>query len=216
MTASGSHDRARPHEAAAGAITAQRIVRAARRHFLTHGFRNVTMDDLAQELGMSKKTLYLTFTSKTNLVRAVVLEKYRSVQLDLEHIMSERSGDVLDALRQLLGCMQRHTEEIQPPFVRDIRREAPELFELVQSVRRDLIQRYFGKLFEEGRRQGIIRKDISTRLMIEILLGATEAIVNPSKLAELGLSVKAGYSTVVSVILEGVLAGKTLKTQSRR
>jgi len=216
MTASGSHDRAGPHEAAAGAITAQRIVRAARRHFLTHGFRNVTMDDLAQELGMSKKTLYLTFTSKTNLVRAVVLEKYRSVQLDLEHIMSERSGDVLDALRQLLACMQRHTEEIQPPFVRDIRREAPELFELVQSLRRDLIQRYFGKLFEEGRRQGIIRKDISTRLMIEILLGATEAIVNPSKLAELGLSVKAGYSTVVNVILEGVLAGKTLKTQSRR
>jgi hypothetical protein len=44
--------------------------------------------------------------------------------------------------------------------------------------------------------------------MIEILLGATESIVNPSKLAELGLTVTAGYSTVVNVILEGVLAKK--------
>jgi AcrR family transcriptional regulator len=197
---------------------AQRIVNAARHHFFTHGFRSVTMDDLAKELGMSKKTLYLSFPSKTALVRAVLFEKFRSVDADLQRIMSDCSGDVMEALHQLLACMQRHTEEIQPPFVRDIRREAPEVFDLVQTLRRELIQRYFGKLFEEGRRAGIIRKDISTRLMIEILLGATEAIVNPSKLTELRLTVKAGYLTVVNVIIEGVLAKnrKSYKLHSRR
>ena len=41
-----------------------RIVAAARRYFLAHGFRGVTMDDLAAELGMSKKTLYAHFSSK--------------------------------------------------------------------------------------------------------------------------------------------------------
>jgi AcrR family transcriptional regulator len=185
---------------------ARRIVAAARRHFFAHGFRNVTMDDLAEELGMSKKTLYLAFASKSDLVRAVLLDKFRAVDGDLRLIMSKRSASVMDALHQLLACMQRHTAEIQPPFVRDIRREAPEIFELVQRLRRELIQRYFGNLFEEGRRAGIFRKDISTQLMIEILLGATESIVNPSKLAELGLTVQAGYLAVVNVVLEGVLA----------
>ncbi len=196
----------------------RRIVTAARRHFFAPGFRNVTMDDLAEELGMSKKTLYLAFASKTDLVRAVLLDKFRAVDDDLQRIMSEPPATVMDSLHQLLACMQRHTAEIQPPFVRDIRREAPEIFELVQSLRRDLIQRYFGKLFEEGRRAGIFRKDISTQLMIEILLGATESIVNPSKLAELGPTVKAGYLTVVNVILEGVLARKrrSQKLLSRR
>jgi AcrR family transcriptional regulator len=196
----------------------RRIVNAARRHFLTHGFRNVTMDDLAEELGMSKKTLYLSFASKTDLVRAVLLDKFRTVDGDLQRIMADSSTDVLNALQQLLACMQRHTEEIQPPFVRDIRREAPEIFELVQTLRRELIQRHFGKLFEEGRRAGIIRKDISTRLMIEILLGATETIVNPTKLAELGLTVKTGYLTVVNVVLEGVLAKnrRSYKFHSRK
>jgi hypothetical protein len=111
-------------------------------------------------------------------------------------------------LRQLLACMQRHAGEIQPPFVRDVQRDTPELFALVQKLRRDLIQSYFGRLFEQGRRAGIIRKDVPIRLMIEILLGATDAVVNPAKLAELGLSVKAGYITVVNVIIEGVLAKK--------
>jgi hypothetical protein len=104
--------------------------------------------------------------------------------------------------------MQRHTSEIQPPFVRDIRRETPEFFRLVEERRRQIIQRYFGKIFEEGRRAGIIRKDFSTRLMIEMLVGVTEAIVNPAKLGELGLTPRDGYLSVVTVMLEGLLTEK--------
>jgi AcrR family transcriptional regulator len=187
---------------------AQRIVSTARRHFFAHGFRSVTMDDLANELGMSKKTLYASFAAKTDLLRAVLLDKFDSIETDLERIASAASSDVLDSLHQLLACVQRHAEEIQPPFVRDIRREAPEMFQLVQSRRRDVIQRYFGNILEAGRRAGIFRIDISTRLMIEILLGATETIMNPPKMAELGLTPKSGFLTIITVFLEGVLTEK--------
>lgn len=187
---------------------AQRIVTAARRYFFAHGFRGVTMDDLAQELGMSKKTLYASFPSKLDLLRAVLLDKFRSVESDLDRLMASAPRDVLATLRQLLACMQQHTEEIQPPFVRDIRREAPEMFQLVQSRRRNLIQRYFGRIFEDGRRAGIIRKDMPTRLMIEMLLGVTEAIMNPSKIAELGLTPTAGYMSIMTTIFEGLLTDK--------
>ena len=189
-----------------------RIVTAARRYFFAHGFRSVTMDDLAEELGMSKKTLYASFPSKAALLRAVLLHKFDDVEQDLERITEKSSRDVLTALREVLGCLQRHTQEIQPPFVRDIRREAPDMFQLVQSRRREIIQRYFGRILQEGRKAGIVRKDISTRMMIEILLGVTEAIMNPSKLAELGLTPKEGYVTIITVILEGVMTekGRTL------
>jgi AcrR family transcriptional regulator len=184
---------------------AQRIITAARRHFFTHGFRGVTMDDLAEELGMSKKTLYACFPSKAALLEAVLLDKFRAVEADLDQITSGCSSDVLAALHQLLACVKRHTEEIQPPFVRDIRREAPEMFKLVESRRRDVIQRYFGKLFGEARRAGIMRGDIPTKLVTEVLLGATEAVMNPPKMAELGLTPKTGYAAIISVILKGVI-----------
>lgn len=186
---------------------AQRIVSAARQHFFAHGFRSVTMDDLAEELGMSKKTLYTSFAGKTDLLRAVLLDKLQGIETDLERLVSS-SSNVLDSLHQLLACVQRHADEIQPAFVRDIRREAPEMFQLVQSRRREMIQRYFGKILDDGRKAGIFRKDISTRLMIEILLGATEAIMNPPKMAELGLTPKTGFLTIITVVLEGVLAEK--------
>jgi len=44
--------------------------------------------------------------------------------------------------------------------------------------------------------------------MIEILLGATEAIMNPPKMAELGLTPKSGFLTIITVVLEGVLTEK--------
>jgi AcrR family transcriptional regulator len=185
-----------------------RIIAVARQHFFAHGFRGVTMDDLAGELGMSKKTLYASFPTKTDLLRAVLLDKFRRVETDLQRIAAGFSDDMFDSLHQLLACLQRHTEEIQPPFVRDIRREAPQMFELVQTRRRQIIQTYFGSLLDECRKAGIVRKDISTRLIIEILLGATEAIMNPVRIAELGLTPKAGYSTIINVVFEGVLTEK--------
>jgi hypothetical protein len=138
----------------------------------------------------------------------VLLEKFRGVEADLEHVTAGTSADVLGALHKLLACMRHHTEEIQPPFVRDIRREAPEFFKLIEDRRRQLIQRHFGKLFDAGQSAGIIRKDIPTRLMIEMLVGVTEAIMNPPKMAELGLTAKEGYISVITVMLEGLLTEK--------
>ena len=162
------------------------------------------MDDLAEELGMSKKTIYAGFPSKIALLKAVLLNKFDEIEEDLRRIASD-SSDVQVSLLRLLACVQRHTEEIQPPFVRDIQREAPEMFQLVERRRRDVIQRHFGKLFEQGRRAGIIRKDIPTRLIIEILLGATQAMLNPPKMVELKLTPKTGFSAIIAVILHGAL-----------
>ena len=208
MPAKSRPSRRPPLEARRDNPTVQRIVSAARAHFFAHGFRSVTMDDLAEELGMSKKTLYASFPSKTALLQAVLMDKFRNVESDLDAIMAQRSDDTLTELQRFLACMQQHTEEIQPPFVRDIRREAPELFQVIEKRRREMIQRYFGKIFADGRKAGLVRKDIPVKLITEILLGAVQAVMNPPKMDELGLSPKTGYSSIISVILDGVILKK--------
>jgi AcrR family transcriptional regulator len=184
---------------------AKKVVQAARRQFFAHGFRSVSMDDLAAELGMSKKTLYAHFPSKGKLVRAVLLAKAQEVETELAQLSHPHGSPVESALHDLLACLQRHTSEIQPAFVRDIGRDTPELFHLIEQRRRELISRHFGALFDQGRKSGTIRRDIPTHLIIEILLGAVHSIMNPSKLNALGLTVETGYSSIIRVILEGAL-----------
>ncbi len=195
----------KPQEPSLDQAAARRVVAVARRQFLAHGFRSVSMDDLAAELGMSKKTLYLAFPSKTALIEAVLKDKFREVEADLGQLAKGQAADIEIVLHQLLDCVQRHTAEIQPAFVRDIGRETPELFQIVEQKRRELIRRYFGGLFEDGKKGGVIRSDIPTHLIIEILLGAVQSIMNPTKLVELGLTVEQGYSSIIRLVLEGAL-----------
>jgi AcrR family transcriptional regulator len=183
----------------------RRIIAGARRHFFANGFRHVTMDDLAAELGMSKKTLYAHFPGKNELLKSVLMNKFDNVEADLARVTSRSSADVRAALQQLLALVQRHMDEIQPHFVRDLRRAAPELFQLVEQRRREVIPRHFGKLFAEGRKAGHIRRDIPARFMIAILLGAVEAVINPPKMAELGLTPKTAFAGILKVILHGVV-----------
>lgn len=200
--------KSRQQETSSDHATVRKVIAVARRQFLAHGFRSVSMDDLAAELGMSKKTLYGCFPSKTSLIEAVLKDKLGEVEADMGQLAKGQASDVEVALYQLLGCLQRHTMEIQPAFVRDIGRETPELFQLIEQRRRELILRYFGSLLENGKTAGLIRTDTPTHLIIEILLGAVQAIMNPAKLTELGLTVESGYSSIIRIILEGSLVAK--------
>ena len=101
--------------------------------------------------------------------------------------------------------MQRHADEIRPPFLRDIQRGAPELFQLVEARRSAAIRLRFGKLFAAGRREGKVRKDIPAPLAIAVLLGATQAIMNPERIADLGITPRTGISAILTVVLEGLL-----------
>jgi AcrR family transcriptional regulator len=187
---------------------AKRIVEAARRYFFGHGFRTVTMDDLAAELGFSKRTLYAHFPSKVALLEAVLADKFASVNVGLERVAREHKDDFPGALHRLLATMQRELDEIKPPFVRDIRLKAPQVFKGIERRRAELIQRYFGKLFVEGQRTGKVRKDIPAKIIIEILLGAVQAIMNPTKIEELGVTPKSGFVAIVKIVLEGSLIRK--------
>ncbi len=191
--------------------TRHRIVQATRAHFFSHGFRSVTMDDLARELAISKKTLYAHFPSKTALLEAVLDDKFAGLESRLKQLSGEHPHNFSSVLNQLLALALHELDEIKPPFVRDMRQKAPHVFDTVQRRRGQLIEKYFGKLFVEGQRAGMVRKDVPANLIIELLLNAVQAIVNPAKVQELGLTPKTAFASVLNVVLEGVLTSKGRK-----
>jgi AcrR family transcriptional regulator len=189
----------------------QRIVAAARAHFFSHGFRRVTMDDLAAELGISKKTLYAHFPGKFDLLEAVLADKFAAVEARLKQVTRAHPRDFPATLQELLAGTQRELDEIKPPFVRDMRQKAPHVFKVVERRRAALIQRYFGKLFVEGQRAGMVRKDVPAKLIIEILLAIVQSVMNPPKIEELGMMPKEGFAGILKIVLEGALTQKGRK-----
>ncbi len=186
----------------------QRIIACAKKHFFTRGLRTVTMDELAEDLGMSKKTLYAHFPSKSELVKSALLEKFEAADREMQQITSQASKDFPGTLRNLLAAIQSQTDEIQPAFFRDIQRHAPEIYQSLSDRRRKAIRRHFGKLLLAGRKAEMVRRDIPPKLIMDIMLSSVAAILNPSKLMELRLTPKAAISAIIRVILEGVVTGE--------
>lgn len=185
----------------------RRILEAARAHFFKHGFRNVTMDDLAAELAVSKKTLYAHFPSKDALLEAVLRDKYERIRATLEQIASGPANQFPQTLHALLRGVQHELDELQPAFLRDMRK-APEAFKRLEQRRARLIRDHFGRLFRQGQRGGHVRTDLPAKLMIETLLASVQAIMNPQKLEALGMAPRSAFTGLIDLLLHGAVIRK--------
>jgi hypothetical protein len=92
-----------------------------------------------------------------------------------------------------------------------VRQKAPHVFKVVERRRAALFERHFGKLFVEGQRAGMVRKDVPAKLIIEILLAMVQSIMNPAKMEELGMMPKQGFAVILKIVLEGALTTKGRK-----
>ncbi|MGI8889728.1 MAG: TetR/AcrR family transcriptional regulator [Chthoniobacterales bacterium] len=187
--------------------TRRRILEAARVHFFRHGFRTVTMDDLAAELAVSKKTLYANFPSKDALLHTVLRDKFQRIRSTLAQASAGPDVQFPEALHALLGGLRAELNELQPPFLRDMRK-TPEAFRALEERRSRLIREHFERLFRRGQSDGHIRRDLPAVLMIETLLASVQAIMNPEKLVELGMAPKSAFAGLVDLLLHGAVIRK--------
>jgi AcrR family transcriptional regulator len=187
---------------------ARRIVTAARGHFLQHGFRSVTMDDLAEAMGMSKKTLYVHFKTKRELLGAVIDDKLGEFEATMDAVPSGEAKHFGATLHRLLTGIRKQAQEISPTFARDLAREEPALFERIKTKRREVVGRTFTRILRVGQKAKLIRSDIPADILVEILVGLADSVVVPEKVAARGMAPGEMLTIVLKVFLDGVQTKK--------
>ena len=142
----------------------------------------------------------------------MLTNKFAGVEARLRRVTRAHPHDFPATLHELLAGTREELDEIKPPFVRDMRQKAPHVFKTVERRRGALIERYFGKLFVEGQKAGMVRKDIPAKLIIEILLVMVQSIMNPARMEDLGMLPKEGFAGILKIVLEGALTTKGRKS----
>ena len=185
-----------------------RILEVARDQFFSLGFTKVTMDEIAHELGMSKRTLYQHFAGKKDLLRQALLNKAQRI--------SEGLGDIIDGdeahfgrkLEQALTFVATEMPHLSPIFLRDIQRHAPEVWQELDQRRQETIRTRFGKLIKEGIEAGFLRKDIEAELLVLLFSTLVQNVINPQTLSRLPLSASQAFAVISGVLFEGILTDK--------
>jgi AcrR family transcriptional regulator len=190
-----------PEEAA---FTA-RILRQARIDFFARGYSAVTMDDLATELGMSKKTLYLHFAGKDAIIRAVILNLGAEIRAEADALLSNRYLNFAEKLRGFTEGMMQRMQPVTPHTLRDLQRFAPGLHDLMNEVRQKTVPYVFGRFVEEGRLAGMVRTDLNAAFAVEFYLQALQGLLQPATLDRLQLAPREVCARAIELFFGGLL-----------
>ncbi len=188
--------------------TKQRILLEAQALFFRLGFSQVTMDETAERLGMSKKTVYRFFPSKEDLLQEVTRVHLEECDQELTAICRQAGVDPLTKLKRYLNYLTALYAKMSGALLYDLQRHAPEIWNQVESKRQACLNTHFGALIKEGRQKGHFRKDVDERLFVLIYAHVLRDILNPHVLSELPFKPNQVFDTVVKVLFQGLLTDK--------
>jgi AcrR family transcriptional regulator len=194
----------RPPAPAAPAPT-ERIVAAARAHLFTYGYSALRMDDLAAELGMSKKTLYVHFASKDALVGAILSDFVAEVRSSADALFADKSLGFPAKLHRFTEAMVQRFARMDAHVFRDLQRSAPHIYRKIEELRHENVPHVFGQIIRQGQKAGMIRADVDPRFAIEFWRPAVQSLMHPDTLERLGLRVDQVFAQAIDLFFGGLL-----------
>lgn len=192
----------------------QRILDQATHLFFTYGYARVTVDEIAGELGISKKTLYKHFASKESLLLAVIEAFYTELRGEIGAVLADTGLDFVARLEGLVATLTPRLARIGAPQVA-IQRDAPEVWARIETLRREVVFQPLTQLLTEGAQQGLLRAEIDRELLLTMLLNSLETLIRPEFLAQKPLSVADILKMALEVTLFGALTDSVRRERSK-
>jgi AcrR family transcriptional regulator len=180
----------------------ERILDTSFSLFRQFGTRSITMDDIAQKMGVSKKTLYAHFADKDELV-VNAISRYL-LQMDEESVENQQKGS--DAIEELFLVMQTLDEcfrYMNPIILFDIQRFHPRAFQVFQDYKNGGLQFTIRQNLERGVKEGLYRPELDLDIMTQYRVATTMLCFQPDAFP----TAKYEMGKVQQVLLEHYLYG---------
>lgn len=172
------------------------------------GFKSTTMDLVAAELRISKRTLYEIFESKTGMLAAVIDHLSKTQKEQNETIVRE-APNMLVAIMRIFNIQRQRIANLNVNFFRDMDR-------LYQTVRpqyekqRKEREMALAESFRIGIEQGLFRSDLNYLVIARMLEVQMESLKRMEELFPPDLSILECYDSISLTFLRGILTPKGL------
>lgn len=135
--------------------------------FLTLGFKSVTMDDLAHEMGISKKTIYSHFENKTQLVEESTMRLFWEISNGIDGIIALKKNPIEELYEIKKFVMSRLKDEKASPIYQ-LQKYYPKLFNTLKKKEFDVMQDCVVDNLERGIDIGIYRENLNIQFVARI------------------------------------------------
>ncbi len=132
--------------------------------FFKLGIRNVTMDEIARHLQISKKTIYCEFSDKDALVDAMVFEDIEKHRKAFDKIFNH-SANVVDEVFQIMQKMTEIFSNCNPILYHDLKKFYPECWTKFHEFRHNFILGKVERSIEKGKKDGLVREGLNNKIL---------------------------------------------------
>ncbi len=150
-----------------------KIIIQASELFLSLGFKSVTMDDIAQNMGISKKTIYKYFETKTKLVEATTFHIFTIISDGINCICEQQKNPIEELFDVKDFVMKNLKNESSSPLFQ-LKKYYPEIYHTLQLKQFEVMQDCVKENLNRGIKQGLYLKDLNIEFISRIyFLGIT-------------------------------------------
>lgn len=135
--------------------------------FYKYGIKSISMDDIAKELGISKKTLYQRFENKRELVERVIQYHNDLLICDLDNI-ERNAEDAIEVHMQLILISKKWIEGINPSFEYDLEKYYGDVCRKNQEEQMIIMKQFHKRNLKRGIEEGVYREDINIDIITNI------------------------------------------------
>jgi len=183
----------------------ERILNAVVQEFDEKGVR-FTMDELANRIGVSKRTIYEQVGNKEHIIDILISDAFLSIKAQEKEILENDSLSLLEKLKTILGIMPNIVGGINYQKIFELEKFYPDLYIKIE----DNLERGWNvtlSLLNEAINQGIIRP-VNPVLFKEILLITMDNMLKSTFLFENNITYNETVQFIIDVIFNGLLTGK--------
>lgn len=190
-------------------IIRQKIIDTAKEEFMQYGFHRISMDDIAEKLSMSKKTLYRYFTGKDDLIRTVMMGHMRCFD-EISAMISEKraESEFINKMVEISSKIAELVSRMPIHVMRDLQRNSPDIYDEMQTHKKENISRGFGAFIREGKQAGVFREELPEDIMIKIQLTIIEHMFNPEILMSLPYTPIQYHQHIITFVMQGMFTEK--------
>lgn len=143
--------------------------------FLNYGFKSVTMDDLANKIGISKKTIYIHFDNKTKLVEATTMYLFNQISHGIDCICALEKNPI-EEFYDIKKLVMNHLKDEKSSPQYQLQKYYPQIFATLKKKQFDIMQKCVTENLERGIKQKLFRKDIHIDFISRIYFSSIIAI----------------------------------------
>lgn len=149
-------------------ITKTQLLQCAITKFTRFGSKHVTLDDLATELGISKKTIYSFFKNKEDLVKSSLESLLNEYKTDINRIVNSNGKDPVLCVILIYGRGFEYLKYFKPSFIFGLQKYYPKASLLFDNFTEELAHKTIQDLLIEAQIKGDIRPEIDIELIVRI------------------------------------------------